>query len=467
MRKGSMTVKKRLTALLLTVLLLCVAVSTPLSASAAYTLDEATTVNATEAYVVFLGNDPSKDDVLFEKNANEKIAPAGLVRIMVGLQAMKLLESKKLDPATATASFTEEIDKATHKRLDGTGLVSVGLAVGDVWKIEDVLDAVMINTAGDAVTLLCVALAGSHEAFVDAMNATAAELGCVNTHFENAYGLEHEAQYTCASDMYRILRHASFYYPALAAVMAQTDCTINPVVGGQKFFANTCELLRYYSGYYDKYVRFGRSGRTEATGQSCASVAQINGLNVMAVTLGSRDDVGDNCAAFRDTTALYKWVKNTFDYKTVIHKSQPLGRADVYLGQKTDSVPLVAATDFVVMLRKEIDINTIKYTIELNPQYLDENGKLTAPVNTQTQYAVAHIYDGDVLLGSIPLYAQTEVKRSQLLAIATTVWSVLSSPFVLIALGVLFLLCVIYVIIAVVHNRSRRKKKQRRVKRYR
>ncbi|MBQ9413521.1 MAG: D-alanyl-D-alanine carboxypeptidase [Clostridia bacterium] len=461
----------------------------PFTAAASYSLPDTVTLHASSALLVYLGTEQHHDAVIYEKNADESTAPAGLVRIAVGLYALRQIEEKNLDPATATGTYSHDIESVT----DRVGLSTVDMKVGDVWTLDDLLAVSMLQTASDAVGTLVAALSGTEEAFVAGMNAMAAEIGCTHTQFRNVYGLDDPEQYTTARDMYRLLRHASLNYPKLTVLLGYDEYTVHPIKGEQDYWPTTNQMLRESSEYYYTPLLYGRSGYTESVGHSCASVVRDEGQEAMVVLLGCKDappakstttttrpsgdgsDEGeddedesdeeddweeDEYPAFTDTMTLARWMYNAFTFTAIVSKGQPITRVPVSLSWTSDSVVLVAGESLSGMLRNGVELSQLRYDIQL------KDDDLIAPVDKGQVCGTARIYDGDELVGTFDLLAAETVSRSQLLALFENVWKVVASPVMLIVLGVLGVLLIVYLVIGTAHNQKRRRKKQRRVKRY-
>lgn len=457
--------KRRLLAVFVACVMLIAVLCAPLSASAAYPLPQDKHIYARSALVVFMGTDVSADMVMFEQNADEHLSPAGLTRILVGLYACKVLEDQNMDPDVATGTFTKSL-KDGLSEAGVRDLYTVSMKEGDVWTVTDLLNIAMLQTAADAVTTLVVTLAGSQEAYVNGMNDMLTEIGCTDTHFTNVYGLDDPEQYTTARDMYRILRYASINYSQLTDILGQSEYTVHPVNGEVDSWPATNEMLRASSAFYYSPIVYGRSGYTDSLGQSCASVCRDDGYEYMTVVLGcegGQDEEGEDIEgeAFTDTMTLCRWVYNAFSYKTVVSKSQPISRTKVRLAWSTDSVALVAARDLEGMLRNETDVNTLRYDIVLNDE------AVTAPVEQGQVCGTAKIYDGEELIGEVGLCAAEYIPRSQLLFVLNGIWTVLTSPVMLIILALGAALFIGYLAIGFAHSRARRKNKQKKVKRYR
>ncbi len=130
--------------------------------------------------------------VLYENNADEKIPPASVTKIMTLLLTMEAIESGKI-------KLTDMV--TTSEYANSMGGSQIWLKVGEEMCVDDMLKAVSIASANDASAALGEFIAGSNDAFVKLMNDRAAELGMDNTHFVNATGLDDPAHLTTARDI--------------------------------------------------------------------------------------------------------------------------------------------------------------------------------------------------------------------------------------------------------------------------
>ena len=134
----------------------------------------------------------STGKVIYEKNADKKLAPASMTKIMSMLLIMEAIDSGKL-------SFDDEViisDKASSM-----GGSQIFLQTGEKYKVNELLKGIAVASGNDAVVAMAEKISGSVEAFVEAMNKKAAALGLKNTHFDNPHGLESENHYSTARDM--------------------------------------------------------------------------------------------------------------------------------------------------------------------------------------------------------------------------------------------------------------------------
>lgn len=194
--------------------------------------------------------DVTNGRVLFEKNADEKLAPASTTKLMT---ALLVLEKANLD------------DKVTFSKTAVTNLESGAVKIG-----------------------LAEHVSGSISAFAELMNARAAELGCTNTHFVNPNGLNSDQQYTTCRDMAKIAAAAfanktlceidstlSYKFPATKAAAART---ITP--GHKMLYPNDS---RYYAG-----IVGGKTGYTSKAGNTLVTCVEKNGVRMVVVILKSK-----------------------------------------------------------------------------------------------------------------------------------------------------------------------------------
>ena len=190
------------------------------------------------------------NEVIFDKNAGMQTAPASLTKIVT---AIVVLEN--CPDLNATVTVTEQC----IRELDGTGSSLGGLKAGEQLSIYNLLCCLMLASANEAATVLANHVTnGDREKFVAMMNETAERLGCVNSHFVNPHGLDHEDQYVTARDVATFLLYA-MEFPAFAEIVGRTKYTL-PETNLQKErnLYNTNNLLnRAYADYYCEYEKGG------------------------------------------------------------------------------------------------------------------------------------------------------------------------------------------------------------------
>lgn len=250
--------------------------------------------------------------IAYEKNAHTRLPMASTTKIMTALVALEL------------ASPDTEI--SVDERAVGTEGSSIYLCKGEVLKLEELLYALMLESANDAAVAIAIGVSGSEEAFVDAMNAKAASMGLSDTHFANPHGLDAEAHYTTAYELAVIAREA-LQNPLLKTIVSTRKTTIpHQNIDAVRLLVNHNKMLRLYDGCIGV-----KTGYTQKSGRCLVSAAERDGVTMIAVTIDSPDD-------WNDHTKL-------LDFGFSNYRSVELCPADFQL-----CLPVVGGSDNYVML---------------------------------------------------------------------------------------------------------------------
>ena len=127
--------------------------------------------------------------VLFEKDAHKQMEPASVTKVMTLLLVFEALDRGDI-------KLTDMVTASAHAcSMGGT---QIWLEEGEQLSVEDMIKCVVLPSANDCSVALAEYLGGTEEAFVEKMNARAAELGMNDTHFVNACGLHVEGHVTSA-----------------------------------------------------------------------------------------------------------------------------------------------------------------------------------------------------------------------------------------------------------------------------
>ncbi len=207
--------------------------------------------------------------VLLEKNPDTPLAPASVTKVMTLLLVMEALDQGQL-------ALDQEVVCSEHAASMGGS--QIWLEPGERMTVEDLLKATAIASANDASVALAELIAGSEGAFVERMNQRAQELGMENTHFENATGLDAEGHLSTARDI-AIMSRALLTHPK---IKDYSTVWMDTLRDGQTQLVNTNKLVRFYEGCTGL-----KTGTTDAAGSCLAASAQRDGLELVAVVLGS------------------------------------------------------------------------------------------------------------------------------------------------------------------------------------
>lgn len=217
----------------------------------------------------------STETILYAKNMDQPLYPGGTVKVMTTLLALE--KSQLTDQVTMTATGVSGV-------TDGGANISSQLE--EVFTMEQCLYAMMLASANDIALQVAEHIGGSVDAFVEMMNARAAELGCTNTVFTNPTGLPDENQHTTAHDMALIMQAAidNETFRTIADTSSYTIPATN-VSGGERVLTNNFSMTNSANAGYYQYCLGGREGYTEASGSTLVCSAEKNNMTLVAVVL--------------------------------------------------------------------------------------------------------------------------------------------------------------------------------------
>ena len=241
---------------------------------------------------VLLAEDGDQETVLYTKNADERLYPASLTKVMTVLLAVEDIESGKIalsDPVTAQPGFDFDMI---------VGGSSVYIMQQETMTLESLLYCAMVASANDACNVIAQYVSGSISDFVARMNARAAELGCTGTNFTNTHGLPDANHYTTAWDFSRIVREAAKHelFMTIASTINYTVPDTN--VSSERVLESTNSLVNPTNPLYPgdwgyEYAKGIKTGHTNDAGYCLASSAEKDGvkLTVRWLTYPSRQEL--------------------------------------------------------------------------------------------------------------------------------------------------------------------------------
>ena len=450
-------------AMALTIGLLFSCLPTTVSASEGYPLSANVTLHAESALLVSLAGEPEQDMVLYAKNPDQVYSPRELVRYMVLAYALHRVEEQGLNIDETTGTLTKELHESyvSGTYVNEAGMKDYSRGTYETWTLRDLLTVSFLHSASDAVVVLAVTIDGSVEAFVDGMNRLATEIGCTNSHFHQLNGKESISQYTTARDMYRILRYCQSF-SLFEDLASPWKVEINPVSGTKKSLYTDNKLMVPSSDYRYSPLVFSRIGNSNTDGNHCAAVARKGGYEYLVVVMSSpqADENGNGGVIYRDTTVLFKWAFNDFEYRIVLGKDEILRTLKVKQAWDVDRVNLIPEKEIATVVKKDIPNNVIRPQITLN------ESSITAPVKKGTVYGKVELYvNNDQKIGEVALIAAEDISQSKLLRTWDNITGAFMKitgavlPWILIGVGAVVVLVGVYIVIAITHNRKRSQQK--------
>lgn len=230
--------------------------------------------------------DLSNEEVLYSKNAYEKLHPASLTKVMTAIVAIKYGSMDQVLTATNSVIITEP------------GAQLCGLKPGDSMTLSQALNILLMYSANDAAMLIAEGVGGDVDHFIDLMNEEALAIGATNTHFANPHGLTQDEHYTTAYDLYLIFNEAIKYETFREIIQMTTYSTTYTDANGNSKELSFHTLNQYLNGNQAQpeniTVLGGKTGTTRAAGSCLILLTKDTGGNLyisVILRAASRDDL--------------------------------------------------------------------------------------------------------------------------------------------------------------------------------
>lgn len=296
--------------------------------------------------------------VLAENNADQRLEPASLTKIM-----------------TAYTVFREV--KAGHVKLDEEVLVSkkawrapgsrMFIEVGKKIPVELLLKGMIIQSGNDASIALAEHVAGNEATFAELMNNHAKRLGMNNTHFVNATGLPHEDHYTTPRDIAVVTAATIREFPEYYAWFAEKSMTFNDIKQH-----NRNRLL-----WRDKSVDGVKTGHTESAGFCLVASAKRNGMRLISVVMGTK---GEEPRA-KESQTLLNYGFRFFETHRLYGAGDTLTTTRLWQGAK-EELPLGITQDLYITIPRH-QYKNLKANMNIKPQIIApvQQGQALGKVN--------------------------------------------------------------------------------------
>lgn len=287
----------------------------------AFALDDAPEVNAEGMILI----DVATGEILAEKNSEEKLAPASTTKVMT---ALLTLENTKLDDIVVVGE--------NPPFADGS---SIALKEGDMYTVENLLHALLLESSNDSAMALAEHIAGSETEFAKMMTKRAKELGAKNTNFVNSSGLYDEKHYTTAYDLSLIMKEALKHEDYVRISQIQSyELPASKVDGETKWVNNSTTMFNPNNSNYMPELLAAKTGYTEVARCSYVAASKKDNQTLISVLLKSENKANN----FNDTKALFDYGFDNFDLVKIYDKDQTVTTVKI---NEEKEIPLVATED--------------------------------------------------------------------------------------------------------------------------
>ena len=317
--------------------------------------------------------DADSGKVLVEKNADQRMAPASLTKLM----SMYIISGYLKN---GTIHLNDKV--LISKRAWQTGGSRMFIKVDDEVPVKDLIQGIVVASGNDATVAMAEHLAGSEESFASIMNATAKALGMNNSHFADSNGLPNPNHYSTARDLSILARAIIRDFPEDYRLYSEKWFTFNGIRQ-----PNRNHLLWTY-----KYADGLKTGHTDDAGFCLVSSAKKDGTRLVSVIMGSPSDR----ARADESIRMLNYGFRFFETHKLYSANTTLTQIRVWKGQKKE-VPLGVASDFYATIPAG-QYKNIQASIDLN-------NPIKAPIVKGQPYGTLNITLNNQVLATQPLVA--------------------------------------------------------------
>jgi len=323
--------------------------------------------------------------VLYDKNADEKLSPASMTKIMTLLLIMEAIEKGEL-------SLKEKV--RTSEYAASMGGSQIFLEPGEEMTTEEMLKGITIGSANDASVAMAERLAGSEEAFVKKMNEKAAQLGLKNTKFQNATGLPVADHYSSAHDM-SVMAKELLKYSLITKFTSTYEDYLREDTDKKFWLVNTNRLVKFYPG-----VDGLKTGYTAEAKYCLTATAKKGDMRVIAVVFGASTPKERNA----QVTKMLDYAFAQYTTHPIYKKDEKLAEAKVSKGE-SKLVTGVTSEPISILTKKGSTAKDFTKKITMNQD-------LKAPIKKGDQIGTLQLKkDGKVYVES-PIIAKESVEEA-------------------------------------------------------
>ncbi|MGM9848957.1 MAG: D-alanyl-D-alanine carboxypeptidase family protein [Bacilli bacterium] len=329
----------------------------------------------------------STGEIMWEKNAHEKLAPASMTKMMSMLLVVESIDKGNLK-WDQMVTVSENASK-----MGGSQIL---LETGEQMSVEDLFKGVAVASGNDAVVALGEAIGGSEEMFVKMMNDRAKELGLTETNFKNPHGLDEENHYSSAHDMAMIGKELVKHKKVLEYTGIYEDY-LRKGTSKEFWLVNTNKLVRFFKG-----VDGLKTGYTDTAGYCLTATIEKDGMRLISVVMGEPEATTRSS----ETTGLINYGFSMYSLEKMLTTSSNLGNAKVYQGEN-EYITLQPLKDVSILNNKNKEKRNVTYTLDIKT--------IKAPVKKGEIVGKLNVIENGKTIDKIDVTVKENVKKATLI----------------------------------------------------
>ncbi len=328
--------------------------------------------------------DYTTGEYLYQKDIAEPIPPASMSKLMT----VYMIFDKIRDGSLSLDDTFKVSENAWRKGGAASGGSTMFLAIGDEVTVEQLLKGIIIQSGNDACIVAAENITGDEDAFVDAMNKKAKEIGLNNSNFANVTGLPHPDHKMSVEDLAKLARKIIADFPQFYHLFSQKEFVYNNIRQGNR------NPLLYSMPYADGL----KTGHTEEAGFCLTASAKKGDRRIIGVMTG----LSSNKERSDEADKMMSWGFREYDNYTIKQKGDKVFDLPVWYGvDKT--VPVVVSDDIVKTIKKSLR-NQVKLTAVYDKP-------VKAPVQMGQQLGILKIEVPETEVKEIPLVAGQTINK--------------------------------------------------------
>jgi len=330
--------------------------------------------------------------ILYEKDADRKIFPASMTKIMTSIIAFDLLKKNEL------MLDDKFIVSENAWRLSEAGYSSMFIMVGDEISVENLLKGIIVSSGNDACIALAEGIAGSEEEFALLMNEKAEEIGMTNTNFSNSSGINSPDNISTVRDILIMSNYLIKNYPNYYKYFEETEFTWDRTGGDPITQGNRNPLL-----YKNIGVDGIKTGYLSYEKYSLASSIKKKERRLIAVGSGFKTKNERS----KESLKLLTWGLTKFDTVNIAKKNKTFTNLKVWQGVKKNLNVYVNKDIYMTIPKAKKKYLKVKIIYE---------GPIASPINKNDVVGNLKIFFKDELIDSYDLLAEENIKRQNIIS---------------------------------------------------
>ncbi len=387
--------------------------------------------------------------VMYHKNGNRLIEPGSFVKVMVGALALELYRDRLDERIIIDGTM-----------ISGSSGLSIQLEPGESVTVRDLLYGLMLMGANDAAMTLSRLQTGKTEDFVQLMNEKAKAIGMENTVYKNVTGLHAEGMLTTLNDTLKVIDYAAGVEGFLTVTSTEKyEIPENTVKDKRTLITRNCLLSKYRDDRYKTEEVTGMNyGSTAEAGECLIATVNRDGMTYYIAISGGyvTRDTEKDLTVFKDTQTLIAHAEEGYIYSKVLSAKRSYGQIGVKYNSISNYADIYPVSDAVLYLPKYIDPDKdIEYRITAYER------QVPAPIKEGTVVAKLCAYYDGVKLCTVPMAVGEDIEQNRILYFLEKMESIYYSPFFLTSIFVFLSSMLIWWVITMLIDASRKRRKNR------